>query len=242
MVRDDSLPPGLALAWGETTPNRRGPKPAFTVGEVVAASIALADADGVPALSLPRIADRLGLTTTALYRYIRNKDELVALMIDAAWGPPPDRIGRTRNWRTGATAWTEEMIARLAAHPCLLDLPVTGPPMTPNVLRWLEVFLGVMARSGLSTRQCVGCAGLLDGYARNAAGLRRNVGSTANAPARAEAITEFLTPRLRSGFPHLVEMLATAGFEDSDIHFGLTRILDGIEKLIADHTVSERGR
>lgn len=242
MAHDDLLPPGLALAWGMSPANRRGPKPAFTVTDVVAASIELADADGVPALSLPRIADRLGLTTTALYRYVRNKDELVALMTDTAWGPPPARISRTRNWRTGATAWTEEMIARMAAHPCLLDLPVTGPPVMPNVLRWLEVFLGVMRRSGLSTRQCLGCAGLLDGYARNAASLRRNVGSAANAPAQARAIREFLAPRLSGEFPHLADVLASGGYQNSEVHFGLARILDGIEKLIVDHTVSEPGR
>lgn len=242
MARDDSLPPGLALAWGVLPRNRRGPKPAFTVGDVVAASIELADADGVPALSLPRIAERLGLTTTAIYRYVRNKDELVALMIDTGWGPPPSRIARTRSWRSGASAWTEEMIARLEVHPCLLDLPVSGPPITPNVLRWLEIFLDVMARSGLSTRQCLGCATLLDGYARNAASMRRGVGSAADAPTQAEAIREFLAPRLSGEYPHLAEMLATAGYQNSDIHFGLTRILDGIAKLIADHTVSERGR
>lgn len=49
---DDPLPPGLALAWGGQPVHRRGPKPAFAVRDVVTAAIELADADGVPALSL----------------------------------------------------------------------------------------------------------------------------------------------------------------------------------------------
>jgi AcrR family transcriptional regulator len=164
------LPPGLALSWGVEPEKSRGPKPAFSVGQIVAASVELADRDGAAAVSLPRIAKNVGLSTTALYRYVRSKDELVVLMVDAAWGPPPAKIGRTRTWRTGAAAWTRGMIDQLAVHPWILDMPVQGAPLTPNTLRWLEAFLGVMARSGLDHGECLGCALLLDGFARSYAG------------------------------------------------------------------------
>lgn len=236
---EPSLPPGLALAWGVTSTNRRGPKPGVTVTELVAASIELADREGLGALSLPRISERVGLTPSGLYRYVRSKDELLVLMMDVAWGAPPARIARTRTWRTGATAWARGLIDQLTAHPWLLDVPVRGAPMTPNLLRWLESFLRVMSRSGLRTDQCVGCALLLDGYARSTASLSRDLTSTIDPDVRADDVQEFLAARLTSGeFPLVGELLTVNSYTDnereSDVEFGLTRILDGIAKLVDD--------
>ena len=64
----------------------RGPKPSHSVESVVAAAIAVADAEGYAALSMPRIARGLGITANVLYRYVASKDELLVLMTDAAWG------------------------------------------------------------------------------------------------------------------------------------------------------------
>src|SRR4051794_441692 len=100
------LPPGLALAWGVTSPGRRGPKPAHSVEKIVEAAAELADAHGIAALSLPKVAARIGVTTNALYRYISSKDELFVLLREAGWGTPPESIQRAANWRDGVTAWT----------------------------------------------------------------------------------------------------------------------------------------
>jgi hypothetical protein len=59
---EPELPPGIALAWGRVTSPRRGPRPGYTLEEIVRTAIKLADKHGISALSLPSIADRLGLS------------------------------------------------------------------------------------------------------------------------------------------------------------------------------------
>jgi AcrR family transcriptional regulator len=88
---DAHLPPGLVLAWGEPAKsNKLGRRPTQSVEQIVDAALELADADGFAALSMPKLAQKLGLTANAIYRYVRSRDELLVLLGDAAWGPPPD--------------------------------------------------------------------------------------------------------------------------------------------------------
>src|SRR5260370_20248427 len=70
------LPPVLELLWGRRQPGRRGPKPELTVGAIVEAAMRIADADGLDAVSMARVAQELGFTTMSLYRHVTGKDEL----------------------------------------------------------------------------------------------------------------------------------------------------------------------
>src|SRR6266540_3558611 len=79
----------IELLWGLRTPPSRGPKPA----------IEIADADGVAAVSMQRVASRLGFTKMALYRYVADKAELLAIMIETAAGEPPDLGSIPGGWR-----------------------------------------------------------------------------------------------------------------------------------------------
>jgi AcrR family transcriptional regulator len=245
MSHDKQLPPGLALAWGVTSPGRRGPKPAHSVEEIVQAAVELADARGLAAVSLPRLAERIGVTTNALYRYVSSKDELIVLLRDAAWGVPPESIRRQANWRDAARAWTHTVIDRYVARPWLFELPVPGAPMTPNLLRWLETLLESMHDTGLGGQDRLGCAMLLDGYAYSTANVICKIRAAATEPAQSAAALEFLLPRLRAhGFPLLAEALSAGVYEDSnvsrdDIDFGLQRILDGIEVLTRTRRASD---
>ncbi|MBN6041902.1 TetR/AcrR family transcriptional regulator [Amycolatopsis sp. 195334CR] len=229
--RIESLPPGTALAWGYTPAPRRGPKPAYTVAQIVDAAIAQADAEGFDGLSMPAIAKRLGITANALYRYLRSKEELLVLAAEAGWGPPPEPL--TGDWRTAVTTWAHAQLDRCRRHPWLIELPVRGGPTTPNMLRWLEVFLEAMADTGLAAEDVLGCVLLVDGWVRSTAALVRDVRESEQ-----EALNEFLQPLLRErGYPRVAEVLSGAdygeeGMRDTDVEFGLNRILDGIEALI----------
>lgn len=240
MTRDKPpLPPGLASAWGVTSPGQRGPKPGHSLEEILEAAMDLADTQGFAAVSLGKVAAQLGLTTTALYRYVGSRDELFVLLRDAGWGPPPTTIRQAANWREAATTWTQAVIDGYAARPWLLDVPVPGAPMTPRLLSWLEVLLESFGDTGLSDEECLGCAMLLDGYAHSRASLIRKIKTAATQPVQAAAAMDFLLPRLRErGFPVLASMLSSGAYgvavapAAGDDDFGLTRILDGIELLI----------
>ncbi|MBB5850186.1 TetR/AcrR family transcriptional regulator [Amycolatopsis umgeniensis] len=229
------LPPGTALAWGYTPAPRRGPKPGYSLEQIVDAAIAQADAEGYAALSMPSIAKRLGITANALYRYLSSKEELLVLVAESAWGPPPE--SPSGDWRVAVTVWARTLLERSRRHPWLIDLPVRNAPTTPNLLGWLENFLEAMADTGLSTRDVMGCTVLVDGWVRSTAALLRDI--DAGAPERTLALSEFLEPRLQErGYSRVAtvisgEAYSEEGIDDSDIEFGLGRILDGIEALIA---------
>ncbi|GAA3138916.1 AcrR family transcriptional regulator [Kribbella aluminosa] len=236
---DAQLPPGLALAWGlPTKSNKLGRKPTQSVEQIVDAALELADADGFAALSMPKIAQKLGLTANAIYRYVRSRDELLVLIGDAAWGPAPDRVAEARDWRAGATSWTQAMVDRCDVHPWLCDLPIRGAPMTPNLLGWAEAILKVLTGAGLSPSEGLSCALLLDGYARRIASARRDVRDSITTSVEPAALTRFLEPRLHELGYSLLAALMTGGqytdeVHDADVSFGLDRILDGIDVLIA---------
>ncbi|WP_433160737.1 TetR/AcrR family transcriptional regulator [Kribbella sp. CA-247076] len=230
------LPPGLALSWGVQPVQRRGPKPALSVEQIVDTGIEFGDRHGFEAISLQRIAARLGVTTNAMYRYVRSKDELIVLVQDKAVGRPPGSILETDGWRAGADAWVRASVDRYAERPWLLDVPIQGAPATPNQLHWLEVLLRVLAETSLSQHDALGCAVLLSGYARSYSAMVRELTANVDVPVQAPAVGAFLVPRLQeAGLEQVAALYTNQEYEDEvddDLDFGLTRILDGIETLI----------
>ena len=95
--RTPELPPVLAIGWGLSVSPTRGPRATITATGIVDAAIGLADAEGIAAVSMARVAERVGVTTMALYRHVPSKDDLLALMFDrrdrpATAAPPAPRL------------------------------------------------------------------------------------------------------------------------------------------------------
>ena len=99
------LPRYLQLLWDREPEGRRGPKPGRSITEIGAAAGAIADADGLDAVSMKSVAAAVGFTTMSLYRYVDSKDELYAVMIDVAYGPPDLRYERGEGWRERMARW-----------------------------------------------------------------------------------------------------------------------------------------
>src|SRR5699024_9645568 len=95
---DVTLPSGLDLLWGRRERRRRGRKPGLDLETIVSAAIAVADAEGLQAVSMARVAKDLGFTTMSLYRYVENKDELLQLMWNASAEGAPKITGA--DWRS----------------------------------------------------------------------------------------------------------------------------------------------
>ena len=191
---------------------------------------------------MPSLGRKLGLTANAVYRYVSSKDELLVLLAETGWGPPPGLNSGADQWRDAATTWTRAMIDRCDVHPWLVDLPVRGAPMTPNLLRWTEVILESFIRAGLNPKEAIQCALLLDIYARRVAGMRRDLSQSTAESVQSTAVHGFLLRLLQEhGYPILAGLMAGDTYSDDldedDLTFGLTRILDGIDVLI---TTSKR--
>ena len=153
--------PGAAL-WERREAGRRGPRPGLTVDQIVASAIALADAEGLPAASMARVAEALGVTTMALYRYVASKDELLARMYDAALADDPGEVRVLPQaspdapaWRAGLTQWCDHQLALVTRHPWLMQAIAPNPPFGPQHVAILDAGLAVLAGTPLSVEQRV---------------------------------------------------------------------------------------
>ena len=142
------LPPSVSLLWGLQEKGRRGgPKPALSLERIVAAAVELADEGGVAALSMARLAEKLGFTTMSLYRYVSSKDDLMLLALDAAIGLPA--YVPAGSWKDQVRQWSQELTLFYRAHPWVLDVAISGLPAGPNQLAWFDRGLGALSTTTL---------------------------------------------------------------------------------------------
>ncbi len=188
------------------------------------------------------VSASLGFTTMSLYRYVSAKDDLVMLMGEAGFGTPPEVVREADGWREGLRVWSHEQIAMYERHPWLLDIPITGTPMTPNSLAWLDAALEVLADQPLDSEEKLSVALAVIAQTRWQGSIERGYRETAQAAgtpendidlAAAAVLRELITVE---EFPHLRVVLDDGAFEpgpDDPFAFGLDRVLDGIERYIS---------
>lgn len=128
---------------GTTLPTpRRGPRQQLDLDEILDVAVAIADADGLAAVSTRAVAARFDKTAMALYPYVGTKEQMVALMQDhaaplAAWDPAGDLAGELEAW---ALAFFEVHLA----HPWLAELSWSQSAQGPHERDWLERLLGIL--------------------------------------------------------------------------------------------------
>ncbi len=174
--RRPTAPTTFDLLWGERPRLTRGPRTRLTRDRIVRAGIALADRDGLDALTMAGVAARLGVTAMAVYRHVRDKEQLVALMIDAALGDPPTLGGP--GWRAALAAWARAERALFRTHPWLLATATRRTAVGPHWAAWLDRALEALEPARLSARERMAVVSLVDGHVRSAADLRSRRGNT----------------------------------------------------------------
>ncbi len=239
MTDGQPLSPGIAAAWGVKPPPAKGPKPGLTLERIVATAVRIADAEGLGAVSMNRVAKELQTGAMSLYRYVESKQELLALMIDAALGEVPP-MPSTGDWRARLERWAWSTVRSLRAHPWAANAPVAGPPLAPHAVAWFEDALAALAGTGLTADEMPSVILLLSGYVSNHVTVMNQVAESflkaGDAAMRGYADTlRALTDAER--FPALHAVLAAGVFDradppDAEFEFGLQRILDGIAALI----------
>lgn len=236
------LPDALAAAWAEYARPSPPPRTGLSRARVVEAAIALADAEGLGALSMGRLAARLGFTPMSLYRHVRNKDELVLLMQDAAVGAPPAQAP-AGGWRDELERWSWAVLARMRAHPWILQaISMFGPPATPHQLGWLDRGLQALGATPLTEPEKLTTILLLDAHVFSDLPFAAFAAPTAPEAADPADYGVMLAGLLDAErFPAVVRAVQGGAFaappdpaagRDGDFAFGLARILDGVEQLI----------
>jgi AcrR family transcriptional regulator len=236
------LPESIEVAWGLREPSQKGPKRLLSLGRIVESAARIADAEGIGAISMSRIAKELNSSTMSLYRYVSAKGELLPLMVDSAFGPPVPHPGPRPHWREGLEHWSRSYLAVLRRHPWVVRIPISGPPSTPHQIAWAEQGLCFLKRSGLTEARKMSAILMLAGLVRNEAQLTDTYEAFAKAGADGSGtmldyrrLIEKLADADR--FPAIHAAMEAGVFdnsdgEDAEFGFSLNCALDGIEALI----------
>lgn len=232
-----------------TSGRDRASKRGLKLADIVDAAVFIADSEGLESVSMARIADAVGYTPMALYRHVPGKRELLELMVDTAVGPPPDTNRRSGDWRERLTAWSLALAAGYRRRQWIFDVPISGPPVLPNSLRWMEAGLAILRDTGLGPELQMALLSTFTSYLR---GNEQLLGEITREQGRDEhdALSEpesygralaRVIPDL--GLPVLEGIVAegvlddfvgmdTAQEHEAELRFGLELIMDGVENLI----------
>ncbi|MFI0485582.1 TetR/AcrR family transcriptional regulator [Actinomadura sp. 9N215] len=239
----------LKLLWGDRTRPPRGRPPALTLDRIVAAAVEVADelalTKGLEALSMRRVASRLGVGTMTLYRYVPGKSELLDLMLDRVIEFPADEEAERcaddgPGWREILTADARGHWRLCLDHPWYPYVDQSRPLLGPNSLRGLDWLLGQMRRFGSDDRTLMMLIGVQYDYVN---GVARSHINELRAVARTGVTSEefwaeqgpTLESALSSGaFPVMADLdEKTFDFSYEQLfEFGLSRLHDGFAPLL----------
>jgi AcrR family transcriptional regulator len=234
--------------WTRPEPTgRRAPRSRDDIAE---AAIAVADAEGLDAVSMRRVASELGLGTMSLYHYLEGKDELLDLMSDGIMGNQlVDDAELQQGWRAGLRAIAFATKRNFERHPWILGAMRPRPRALPgpNSLRHFDQSVAAVADTGVDLPTRLEIIALVDDYVFGYAVRVIIAGLEARAeeaePGWMEEVFAYMRRELDTGaYPHvqaIVEANRAAGGRDEDLPMmaiderrferGLERLLDGIE-------------
>ncbi|MFG3050705.1 TetR/AcrR family transcriptional regulator [Kitasatospora sp. NPDC048239] len=141
------------------------PRTTLTPQRIAEAAIAIADAEGLDAVTMRRLATTLGVAPMAAYRYVSGKDELIELMVDSVYGelalPDP-----AAGWRDTMRTLATRLRAKTLAHPWTVR--ATAVPLTPNQLAVPERAFAALTGQGLDADTMMAVFRTVTGYVRGA--------------------------------------------------------------------------
>jgi AcrR family transcriptional regulator len=234
--------------WARAEPSgRRAP---ISRADIADAAIAVADAEGVDAVSMRRVARDLGLGTMSLYHYVRSKDELIDLVSDAIMGDQlVDEADLQKGWRPALRAIAIATRRNFERHPWILGAMQPRPRAVPgpNSLRHFDQSVGAVAELDVDIKTKMAIVALVDdyvfGYSLRAflEGLEHRAEEAD--PGWVQAVFDYMSVELETGaYPNLADIVdanRAAGGRDEDLsamaldearfEWGLDRLLDGIE-------------
>jgi AcrR family transcriptional regulator len=136
--------------WLRPARNSRGPDPGYSREQITAAAIKVADAEGLEAVSMRRVAREIGAGAMSLYRYVGSKDDLIELMIDATQGEDPLPEAPSGDWRADLEQVAHRGRAVMLRHPWTAAVTSSRPSFGPNSVRIFEYALSCVDGLGLS--------------------------------------------------------------------------------------------
>lgn len=227
------------MIWFRQEPASR--RPAHTRADIARAALEIADSEGFDAVSMRRVAQRLGAGTMTLYHYVRNKDELVALMSDAVMAELVVPEGElAEDWRTALTQIATRSHDAFKAHHWVFQKMGDDGVPGPNGMRHFEQSLQAVAGLGLDRERSFEVIGQIDDYVFGYS-LRELHEAAEQEHGWSPEVVDFFKRELATGAYPLIQEFFGEDFEatfEQAMEFmadegrfdrGLARLLDGIE-------------
>jgi AcrR family transcriptional regulator len=134
-------------APGESLP--RGRQRSLDRGAIAQAALALIDREGLAALSMRRLAAELDVGTMSLYRYFRDKDELLDAIVDASARRAGSQLALSGSWQDRLRALMRALRQNLERHPGLVQIRLQRPMLSPAALRLAEEVMRILEGAGI---------------------------------------------------------------------------------------------
>lgn len=216
-------------------------KEPLTRDRALAAAVALADADGIEALSMRNLAQAVGVEAMSLYHHVRNKTDILDGMIDLVFAeiPVPDPHVP---WREAMETRAHAVRSALRRHPWAIGLMESRSTPGLHTLRHHDAVLGCLRAAGFSIPLTGHAYAALDSYIYGFALQELNLPFETPEETRTVA-AEMLAPLPPDLFPHLGEFAAEhvlkPGYAFGDeFAFGLGLILDGLARHLAAEAIA----
>lgn len=223
--------------WMRPERPARGPRPAYSRAQITGAALRIADAEGLEAATMRRIAAETGAGTMSLYRYVPRRDDLIELMADRLMGEIDVAGLPSGDWRADLTRYAEGLRAMWLRHPWIATVHRSLLSFGPNQLLLIEGVMGALD-GHVSIDENLGLMAILNGYIEGAVRaevswaeeIRRSGLSEPEWLARSYSYVQQL---LKSGeYPIFTKIAMEARqphlSRDYQFRYGLERVLDCI--------------
>jgi TetR/AcrR family tetracycline transcriptional repressor len=215
-----------------TTTTRTRPRGSLTREEIIEQALALLEEHGPGALSMRRLADRLGVAPNALYTHVRGKADLIDGLIDQVYAGLELHPNPGGDWTQQLTTLSQEIREHLLAHPAVVPYALQQPGLGPHSLRLGEAIYNVLRPAGFSDQAVVGTVYALVTYILGFVALEvPRAGSTPQTSDEfVRRMWAFFAALPPGEFPHHVQLapLLARISTDDQFQFGIRTFLAGL--------------
>jgi len=214
-------------------PSRAASRAPLSRERVIVEAVALADENGIGALTMRRLADRLLVEPMSLYHHVANKDEILDGMVDIVFREIELPSTET-DWKTAMRDRAASARAALRRHPWAVGRMESRSTPGPATLHHHDAVIGCLRHAGFSVALTAHAFSAIDSYLYGFAMQELNL--PFHTPEETAAMAEtFLDQFPADQFPHLAELttrhVLQPGYDYGDeFAFGLDLILDGLER------------
>jgi AcrR family transcriptional regulator len=197
------------------------------------AAIALADADGIEALTMRKLATALGVEAMSLYHHVANKSDILDGMVDLVFAEIDLPVEAT-DWTTAMRQRAQSLRATLLRHPWAIGIMESRSAPGPATLRHHDAVIGCCRRAGFSVEMSAHAFSLLDSYIYGFVLQEINLPFT-DTDDLVEVLEGMVPEDFAQDYPHFAELTSEyvlrPGYSYADeFAFGLGLVLDGLAR------------